>query len=43
MAKSFFKRRLGIKPGTMFQPWDGIDYTVGALIFMIPFYTTSII
>ncbi len=42
MIKSFFKRRLGIKPGTMFQPWDGIDYMVGAIAFMLPFYFASI-
>lgn len=38
IVKSFFKRRLGIKPGTMFQPWDGIDYMIGAIIFMLPYY-----
>jgi CDP-2,3-bis-(O-geranylgeranyl)-sn-glycerol synthase len=42
IVKSFWKRRLGIKPGTMFQPWDGIDYMVGAIIFMIPFYFAGI-
>jgi CDP-2,3-bis-(O-geranylgeranyl)-sn-glycerol synthase len=43
MVKSFWKRRLGIKPGTMFQPWDGIDYMVGAIIFMLPLYSVGII
>ncbi|MCB9806966.1 CDP-archaeol synthase [Candidatus Peribacteria bacterium] len=38
MIKSFFKRRMGIKPGAMFQPWDGIDYMLGAIIFMLPWY-----
>lgn len=43
MVKSFFKRRLGIKPGTMFQPWDGIDYMVGSIIFLLPWYNPGII
>ena len=43
MVKSFFKRRLGIKPGTMFQPWDGIDYMLGAIIFMLPYYNGGIV
>lgn len=42
IVKSFFKRRLGIKPGTMFQPWDGIDYMVWAMICMSPWYWVSI-
>ncbi len=42
MGKSFVKRRLGKKPGSMFQPWDGIDYMIGAIIFMLPWYTVSI-
>lgn len=43
MVKSFFKRRLGIKPGAMFQPWDGIDYMIGAIIFMLPWYNGGVI
>ena len=43
MAKSFWKRRLGIKPGAMFQPWDGIDYMVWAIIFLLPWYNPGII
>lgn len=43
MIKSFFKRRLWHKPGTMFQPWDGIDYIVGAIIFMLPWYYPGIV
>ena len=41
IVKSFVKRRLGKKPGTMFQPWDGIDYMVGAMIFILPWYQVS--
>ncbi|MDB4979057.1 MAG: hypothetical protein JWM56_1243 [Candidatus Peribacteria bacterium] len=36
--KSFLKRRIGIAPG---QPWpvlDGIDYMVGAIIALLPWY-----
>lgn len=43
MVKSYWKRRLGIKPGAMFQPWDGIDYMVGAIIFLLPWYSVGII
>lgn len=43
IVKSFWKRQLGIKPGTMFQPWDGIDYMVGAIIFMLPWYFPGIV
>ena len=42
IAKSFVKRRLGRKPGSMFQPWDGIDYMIGAIIFILPWYSVSI-
>lgn len=42
MGKSFIKRRLGKKPGTMFQPWDGIDYMVGAIIFVLPWYSMTL-
>lgn len=28
--KSFFKRRVGVKPGSPWIPFDQIDYTVGA-------------
>jgi CDP-2,3-bis-(O-geranylgeranyl)-sn-glycerol synthase len=30
-VKSFFKRRVGVKPGSPWIPFDQIDYTVGAL------------
>lgn len=36
--ESFFKRQLDIKPGNPFIPFDQIDYTIGALIFMSPVY-----
>ncbi len=37
LIKSFFKRRLGIKPGRPWFPFDQIDLVVGALIFLSPF------
>ncbi len=43
MIKSLIKRQLGYKPGTMFQPWDGIDYMVGAILFLLPWYNPGII
>lgn len=30
-VKSFFKRRVGIKPGNPWIPFDQVDYTIGAL------------
>lgn len=30
--KSFFKRRINIKPGSSWIPFDQIDYSVGALL-----------
>jgi CDP-2,3-bis-(O-geranylgeranyl)-sn-glycerol synthase len=30
-VKSFFKRRVGVSPGSLWIPFDQIDYTVGAL------------
>ncbi len=38
LAKSFFKRRLGIKPGARFIPFDQTDFVVGALVFIIPIF-----
>ncbi|MBW2969583.1 CDP-archaeol synthase [Candidatus Woesearchaeota archaeon] len=32
-VKSFFKRRVDIKPGRSWIPFDQIDFTVGALLF----------
>ena len=36
LIKSFFKRRLGIKPGEKFIPFDQTDFVVGALVFIMP-------
>jgi len=32
LIESFFKRRLNIKPGQSFVPWDQLDFVIGALI-----------
>ena len=41
MIKSFVKRRVGKKPGAMFQPWDGIDYILASIIVMLPWIFLS--
>ncbi len=43
IIESFIKRRLRIPPGKMFQPWDGIDYMIGAIIMMLPWYNGGMI
>ncbi len=34
LIESFIKRRLNIKPGKSFFPWDQLDFVFGALIFI---------
>lgn len=41
LIKSFFKRRLSIKPGQPWVPFDQLDLVIGALIFISPFYLPS--
>lgn len=41
LVKSFFKRRLGIKPGARFVPFDQTDFVVGALVFIIPIFDVT--
>ena len=36
-VESFFKRRLGFKPGQPWFPFDQIDYILGALLVILPF------
>ncbi len=40
-VKSFFKRRVGIKAGGRWIPFDQLDYVVGALLFGALFYVPS--
>jgi CDP-2,3-bis-(O-geranylgeranyl)-sn-glycerol synthase len=34
LVESFFKRRLDLKPGARFVPWDQLDFVIGALVFV---------
>jgi CDP-2,3-bis-(O-geranylgeranyl)-sn-glycerol synthase len=34
--KSFFKRRMNLKPGATWFPFDQIDYILGGIIFVLP-------
>lgn len=38
LIKSFIKRRLKIAPGRPFPPFDQLDFILGALLFLAPFY-----
>lgn len=38
LIKSFFKRRLNIRPGKPFIPLDQTDFVIGAYIFAFPVY-----
>lgn len=37
-VKSFFKRRLGKKPGSSWPPFDQLDFVFGTLFFLLPLY-----
>ncbi len=41
LIKSFFKRRLRITPGDSWPVMDQIDYVLGALLFIYPFFRIS--
>ena len=42
LAKSFFKRRIGIKPGAKFIPFDQMDFVLGAFIFTVPVFAWTL-
>ena len=42
LIKSFFKRRLGIKPGAKFVPFDQTDFVVGALVSITPIFDLTL-
>ena len=42
LIKSFFKRRLGLKPGARFVPFDQTDFVIGALIFIMPIFNLTL-
>ncbi len=37
-TESAIKRRMGVPPGKPLFFWDGIDYMIGALVFLSPLY-----
>ncbi len=43
LAKSFVKRRVGIAAGHAWPVFDGIDYVVGAVIFIMPLYRADFV
>lgn len=38
LIKSFFKRLRNVSPGQSWVPFDQLDFVVGALVFLSPFY-----
>jgi CDP-2,3-bis-(O-geranylgeranyl)-sn-glycerol synthase len=42
MTKSFFKRRLGIRPGASWIPFDQIDWTIATLLGSFAFVHISV-
>jgi CDP-2,3-bis-(O-geranylgeranyl)-sn-glycerol synthase len=38
LVKSFFKRRLNIRPGKRWFPWDQIDSLIGGMVFLSIIY-----
>ncbi len=42
LAKSFFKRKKGIKEGKQWFPFDNLDYVIGTLIFVSIIFIPSI-
>ncbi len=38
LVKSFLKRQLNIKPGQTWVPFDELDFIIGALVFLSPYY-----
>ena len=43
LAKSFFKRRIGIKPGKSLILFDQLDWIIGAIILTFPIINYSLI
>jgi CDP-2,3-bis-(O-geranylgeranyl)-sn-glycerol synthase len=41
--KSFFKRRVNIKPGSTWFPFDQIDYIVGGILFLMPLIMLTLV
>lgn len=43
LLSAFFKRRLRLKPGAKFLPFDQINYVLGAALFLTPFLKIDIL
>ncbi len=41
LARSWLKRRAGIRPGERFFPFDQVDYVLGGMLFTVTFYQPS--
>lgn len=41
--ESFFKRRIGIKSGKSWLPFDQLDYIIGSILVSLPFVTVSFV
>lgn len=42
-VESFFKRQIGVKPGSSWFPFDQLDYIIGAVIFTLPLIQLSLL
>ncbi len=42
MTESAIKRLIGIPPGNALPYLDGVDYILGAMLFLLPWYTPSL-
>jgi len=42
LIKSFIKRRLDMKPGSKFVPFDQTDFVIGALLFIMPILNVTL-
>jgi CDP-2,3-bis-(O-geranylgeranyl)-sn-glycerol synthase len=42
LAGAFLKRRMKIKPGSSLPGIDQLDFVIGALLFVLPFYQISL-
>ncbi len=41
LIRAFFKRRFKVSPGKTWLPFDQIDYTIGGLVFALPYVSIS--
>jgi len=41
-VESLIKRRMHIAPGKALPYWDGADYMIGSILFLIPVYTVPV-